>query len=147
MVSMKALGVVFFAAVALGCTSVTVRPIEATAQLKHVCIQENPKVLVSDFVPVLRDGLSRHGISSEVYQTPAPADCDFIMTYTALRSWDFAPYLAHAELRLESRGLQVAYAEYHLRGGGGYSLMKWQGTKTKMGPVIDELLAAYQSPK
>jgi len=35
---------------------------------------------------------------------------------------------------------QIGYAEYHLIGGGGLSLMKWQSTKTKMGPVIDEML-------
>jgi len=28
-------------------------------------------------------------------------------------------------------------------GKGGYSLMKWQDTKTKMDPVVDELLKAY----
>jgi hypothetical protein len=56
-----------------------------------------------------------------------------------LRSWDFAPYLAQAELWLRKDGDQVGYAEYHLVGGGGFSLMKWQGTKTKMDPVIDQL--------
>ena len=140
----KALTVLLWATVVSGCTSITVRPIEAKARLKHVCIQENPKVWVADFLPVLRDGLSRHGISSDVYTGAAPEDCKFILNYTARRSWDFAPYLSHAEVRLEADGLQVAYAEYHLKGGGGFSLMKWQSTKTKMDPVIDRLLAAYQ---
>ena len=63
----KALTVLLWATVVSGCTSITVRPIEAKARLKHVCIQENPKVWVADFLPVLRDGLSRHGISSDVY--------------------------------------------------------------------------------
>jgi hypothetical protein len=126
-----------------GCTSIRVQPVESAASVKHVCIQDNPKVIVSDFVPVVRDGFARHGISTEVYSGEAPAGCDLILTYTARRSWDFAPYLSHAELRLESKGQQVAYAEYHLRGKGGYSLMKWQGTKKKMDPVIDELLQAY----
>ena len=94
---MKVLAVVPCATVVLACTSITVRPIEAAAQLEHVCIQGNPKVLVADFVPVLRDGLSRHGISSETFTGSAPEDCAFIPTYTAFRSWDFAPYLSHAE--------------------------------------------------
>jgi hypothetical protein len=63
------------------------------------------------------------------------------LSYTARRSWDFAPYLAQAELWLRQDGKQVGYAEYHLVGGGGLSLMKWQGTKTKMDPVIDQLLS------
>jgi hypothetical protein len=122
------------------CTSVEVRPPDPALAIKHVCIQENPKVLVRDFVPVVRDGLDRHGISTEVYSGTKPANCEYVLTYTALRSWDFAPYLSHAELRLERDGRQVAYAEYHLVGKGGFSLMKWQGTKAKIDPVIDELL-------
>jgi hypothetical protein len=122
------------------CTSVTVRPPDPTLMIRHVCIQENPKVRVSDFVPVLRDGFDRHGISTEVYSGTRPPNCDFVLTYTALRSWDLAPYLSHAELRLERDGRRIAYAEYHLVGKGGFSLMKWQGTKAKMDPVIDELL-------
>jgi hypothetical protein len=107
--------------------------------MNHVCIQQNPKVQVDDFVPVLRDGLSRHGVSSEVFAGQAPEHCEFIVTYTALRSWDFSPYLSHAEIRVERSGLQIGYGEFHLRGKGGYSMYKWQDTKTKMDPVIDQL--------
>lgn len=97
-----------------------------------------------DFVTVLRDGFDRHGISTEVFSGSAPERCEYILTYTALRSWDFSPYLSYAELRLESKGRKIASAEYRLRGKGGFSLMKWQGTKAKMDPVIDELLKAYK---
>jgi len=38
------------------------------------------------------------------------------------------------------------YAEYHLRGGGGYALTKYEGTGTKMKPVMDQLLAEYPAP-
>ena len=132
--------VVVLSFVLSACTSVEVRPPDPALAIKHVCIQENPKVIVRDFVPVVRDGLDRHGISTEVYSGTKPANCEYVLTYTALRSWDFAPYLSHAELRLERDGRQVAYAEYHLVGKGGFSLMKWQGTKAKIDPVIDELL-------
>jgi len=118
-----------------------VRPVESPPPLGYVCIRENPKVLVHDFVPVVRDVLALHGIRSEVFAGEKPASCDIILTYTALRRWDFAPYLSHAEVRLERDGLQVGYAEYHLRGRGGFSLFKWQGTRTKMEPVLDKLLA------
>jgi hypothetical protein len=122
------------------CTSVTVKRPDPALSIKHVCIQENPKVWVSDFLPVLREGFDRHGISTNVYSGTKPENCEYVLTYTALQSWDFAPYLSHAELWLDKNGRQVAYAEYHLVGRGGLSLMKWQGTKTKMDPVIDELL-------
>jgi hypothetical protein len=132
--------------VAGGCTSVHVRPVDPTANLKHVCIQENPKVIVPNFLPIVREGFDRHGISTEVYPGDVPASCEYVLTYTALRSWDVAPYLSHAELHLASGGQEVASAEYHLVGKGGYSLMKWQAVKTKMDPVIDELLASYHQP-
>jgi hypothetical protein len=35
--------------------------------MNHVCIEHKPKVLVDDVVPVVCDGLSRHGISSEQF--------------------------------------------------------------------------------
>jgi hypothetical protein len=125
----------------LGCTSISVQPLDISPRPTHVCIESNPKVLVTDFVPVVQDGLTRHGMSSQVFRGVPPANCDLVLSYTARRSWDFAPYLAQAELWLRQDGKQVGYAEYHLVGGGGLSLMKWQGTKTKMDPVIDQLLS------
>jgi hypothetical protein len=123
------------------CTSVTVRRPDSNLAIKHVCIQENPKVWVGDFLPVLKNGFTRHGIATTIYSgTAKPAGCEYVLSYTALQSWDFAPYLSHAELWLEKDGRQIGYAEYHLIGKGGFSLMKWEGTKTKMDPVIDELL-------
>jgi len=128
---------------AWGCTTVTVRPVDRSAELKHVCIQENSKVWVKDFLPVLRDGFERHGISSEVFQDVAPDHCEFFVTYTALQTWDVATYMTHAEVRLNRMGQPIAYGEFHLKGGGGFALNKWRSTRSKMDPVIDELLAAY----
>jgi hypothetical protein len=70
-----------------------------------------------------------------------PEHCDAILTYTARRSWDFVTYLSHAEIWLELDGLTVGYAKYHLRAKGGFSLLKWRGTRSKIDPVLDELLA------
>jgi hypothetical protein len=134
----------FVMIVALGvaaCTSIQVEPVDRSINLKHVCIQENQKVMVEDFVRVIRDGFDRHGISTEVISGAIPERCEYVLTYTALRSWDFGTFLADAELRLESKGRKVAYANYHLRGKGG--IKKWAGTKSKMDPVIDKLLQAY----
>lgn len=136
----RLLGSVVAAAVIAGCTSVNVRPVEASVQLHNVCIVNNPQVMVSDFIPVLRDGFSRHNIATTVVDQSQAASCPVTLTYTALRSWDFKPYLSHAELRLWSGGTQIGFAEYHLNGGGGFDLGKWQGTKAKMDPVIDKLL-------
>ncbi|MFT3763847.1 MAG: hypothetical protein QM761_14800 [Pseudoxanthomonas sp.] len=40
----------------------------------------------------------------------------------------------------------MASAEYRLRGKGGLSLTKWASVKSKMDPVIDELLASHRRP-
>ncbi|MEX1024553.1 MAG: Sbal_3080 family lipoprotein [Planctomycetota bacterium] len=128
----------------VGCTSVTVRPVDQALGLEHVYIQENPRVAVSDFLQVVVDGFERHGISCEVFSGRTPPACDFLLTYTALRSWDLTPYLSQAELRIEYNGREVAYARYHLRGKGGFALTKYAGTKSKIDPVLDELLAGYR---
>ena len=123
-----------------GCTSIQVQPIESGITPKKICIEENPKVIVGDFLSVVRNRIEYHGIDTEVYENKIPDGCEYTMTYTALKNWDLATYLHHAELRLEHNGRRVAFAEYHLNGKGGLSLMKWQGTKTKMEPVVDQLL-------
>lgn len=123
-----------------GCTAVQVSPLQSVAQ--DVCIEENSKVLVEDFVPVLQAGFARHGITTQLHRSIARDQCSHIVTYTARRSWDGIPYLSSAEIKvLDPQRRTLASANYHLRGKGGLSLMKWQGTKTKMDPVIDQLLA------
>lgn len=138
--SMKTVVAASCALALAACTSTNVRPIQGVADVKQVCIQNNPAVIVDDFVPVLRDGFNRHGIATSVVDAEAAKQCSVTLTYTALRSWDFKPYLSHAELRLWRDGLQIGSADYHLKGGGGFALTKWQGTKAKMDPVIDQLL-------
>ncbi|WXL25305.1 Sbal_3080 family lipoprotein [Ectopseudomonas mendocina] len=126
-----------------GCTAVQVSPLHSINQ--HVCIEENPAVKVDDFIPVLQSGFARHGIQTKVHSTIQSGECSHIVTYTARRSWDMAPYLSSAEINvLDSQRRQLASGTYHLRGKGGLSLMKWQGTEAKIGPVIDEMLARTQ---
>lgn len=131
-------------AVTLGCTSITVEPVPASEGLRRVCIERNPKVEVRDFLEVVQAGFQRHGIGTQVFDGPMPGDCEFVLKYTALRSWDIVAFLSHAELQIERSGKPVASAIYHLRGKGGYSFDKYGETKEKMDPVIEELLAQYR---
>jgi hypothetical protein len=135
------LAITIILALITGCTSVNVRPVSSGLNITDVCIEENVIVIVEDFLSVVRDGFNRHGIATKVVARPAPKECEYVLTYTALKNWDLGTYLNHAELRLERGGSIIGSAEYHLAGKGGLSLMKWQSTKTKMDPVIDELLA------
>jgi len=128
-------------AVSASCTSVNVRPVAAQEHITSVLIEENPKVWRSDFVEVLRSGFARHGIESRVIEPGTPVGNAYVVRYTARQSWDMAMYMTDATIWIYRNDREVASAVYHLKGGGGLSLMKWQGTASKIDPVIDELLA------
>jgi hypothetical protein len=128
-----------------GCTAVDVRPVPANQVIKAVSIVKNEKVAVDDFLDVLVAGFERHGIATKVIPEATDSANKYVVTYVAYRNWDMAPYLSNATINIEKDGEQIAHAEYHLKGGGGFSLMKWDSTKTKMDPVIDELLENFNS--
>jgi len=129
----------------VACTSVQVRPVAAGTKIDRICIQMNRQVKVDDLVMVLRRHIDAHGIESRVFDGDVPSDCRYVLSYTALRSWDLSPYLSKAEFWLDRDGKGVAHAEYHLRGRGGLDLTKWKGTEAKVGPVIDRMLEGRAS--
>ncbi len=131
--------------VAAGCTAIKVSPLDASRAISHICIKDNPKVIVSDFLEVVHDGFKKHGITTEVITGEITNECDAVLTYTAKRSWDITPYLSHAELQIEDlTGQPLAHAEYHISGGSvSLDLSKWDSVENKMMPVIDELLSGY----
>ena len=126
-----------------GCTSINVQKLESSEKVSHVCIEENPKVIVHDFLPIVQKGFERHGITTEVYEKTMPNYCEYNLTYTALKTWDMAMYMHHAELWLYRGKKNIAYAEYHLNGKGGLALNKWASVDSKMDPVINQLLSGY----
>lgn len=126
-----------------GCTSVKVQEMAPSLKVSHVCIQDNPKVIVADFIHVVRKGFERHGITTEIFKGKKPSYCEHHLTYTAFKTWDIGMYMHHAELQLYRGFDPIAYAEYHLNGEGGLALNKWASVKSKMDPVIDRLLAGY----
>ncbi len=132
---------VFITIFVSACTAVSVKPLDKSLSISIICIKNNPKVIVPGFLSVVRNGFEDHGITTVMLDDTKKEKCEAILTYTALQSWDITTYLSHAELRLEDRGgKRLAYAEYHLVGKGGFSLTKWASVKSKMEPVIKELL-------
>lgn len=122
-----------------GCTTVQVSQVDTRQHaIDRVCIERNPKVAVTDFLPVVEQGFMRHGIATEVHDAPLPAHCEYTLYYTAERGWDVTPYLDFAMLRLSRNGTAIGTANY--RHSGGFALNKWAGTESKMNPVIDQLL-------
>ena len=127
---------------ASACTSVRVDRVQPDVlrDMRRVCIERNPRVIVRDFLPVVQDGFRRHGIETAVYDAPLPSDCQFVLTYTARQGWDMVNYLKFAELTLRDRGQTIGSAEYRHR--GGFASSKFANTYTKISPVVDELLSA-----
>jgi hypothetical protein len=124
------------------CTTVHVQKVEGGSHpMRHVCIERNPKVAVADFVTVVEAGFRRHGIETEVFEGEPPPRCEYLLAYTATRGWDLAPYMDHAELWLKRGDEGIGYAAY--RHAGGFGLNKFAKTKSKMDPVLDELLAGF----
>lgn len=129
-----------FTTIVTGCTSVNVRPVASGEQITDVVIRRNPKVAVDDFLDVLIDGFRRHGITSKVISEDVELKDIYVVNYVAYRNWDMAPYLTDATISIDRNGRRVAEAQYHLKLKGGLALTKWQGTKTKIDPVMDQLL-------
>jgi len=131
---------------AVSCTSINVKEVNGDKNaIEPICIKTNPKVIIPDFLSVLKDGIKQHNltvkIADETYY-----DCKSILTYTALRSWDVTPYLSHAELRLKNlNGEEIGSATYHHNGGGmSLSPNKWNSDKSKVLPVIDQLFSGVK---
>ena len=131
-----------FDALLAGCTSVEVRSVDAGPHsIDHVCIKENPRVKMADFIYTMEDIFSEHGISSEVFDGTPPNDCEYVVTYTTRQSWDVVPNLSYAEVKIREDRQTVASAKYQHNGGSmSLSPMKWAETRDKMQPVIDEML-------
>ena len=146
------------------CTSVNINPLDASYKVKEICIRENPKVHIEELVEVIANNLKRHNIDSRFVKsqvdknaleadkqsdqyfmnlTPTPEDCAFNLTYTARNSRDFAPFLTSALINISDKTQLIAHAEYHLKINGGLSFKKWASVKTKIDPVMDELLQNY----
>jgi hypothetical protein len=127
-----------------GCTAVKVRPVDTDLEIKHVCIEDGQQTCFDgEMMGVIRDGFERHGITTQIYTGNLQSECEYHLSFMCNRTWDMAMYMHHAELRLYRAQAQIGYAEYHLKAKGGWSVMKYESTKTKMDPVIDELLSNY----
>jgi len=127
-----------------GCSTMKVTQVDKKHKLEYVCIEDNPKVKVDDFIPTVEKIFHDYGIATDVYaKNKVPAYCDVKMKYTALRSWDIGTYLSFAEVNLYKGRKSVGHAEYGMTGKGGLDLSKWASVKSKMTPVIEKLLSQY----
>ena len=146
------------------CASVNTTQIDKYDDLKCICIQKNPKVIVGDFLQCLIEVLGERNIRSKVFQPATTAtivdydingnpmpnnlipkiqdECDYYITYVANLQWDMATYMNHADINLYNQNNeQIGHGEYD--DGGGFDLSKFKSTKTKVRMILDEMLSNY----
>jgi len=144
MFSFRSVLVLLSLALLSGCTAIKIEPVDTNFSINHVCIKNCEQACFDgQMLSVIQEGFERHGFSTQVYNDILPPDCEYHLTYYCERSWDLSTYMHHAELRLYHTQDQIGYAEYHLKGEGGLAPNKWDPTKKKMDPVIDQLLGNY----
>lgn len=131
--------VVVSLAVMQGCTSVIVDPIDESYGVHHVCIEENQKIVFDGFIKGIESIIHGFGITPVLYARGVPSTCEYVVKYTATRSWDLRPYLSHAEVRVFKNEKIIGYAVYHLTGEGGFSPAKYDSVEQKMKPVLIRL--------
>ena len=133
-----------------GCTQINVRKIDSQKYaIKHVCIEQNLRVNVNDFVSVMENKFYEYGITSEVFREYSPpSSCKYIVKYTAKQSWDITKYIGFAEINIYRGNRKIGGATYKQAGGSAsLSLNKWGSTLEKIGPVLDELLVKFSGQK
>ena len=132
----------------VGCTSIQINNTTGfnPDSIKQVCIVHNPKVIIRDFDKLVEKSFTRYNIDSKTVKNNDDLSlCQTTLNYTALRSWDFAPYMVSAQFNLLQNGRQVSEASFRLKGNGGLALNKWRSTETKINELVDELLG--KTPK
>ena len=125
------------------CTVVNVNKTNASKfPIKLICIEENPAVQIDDVLPTIDRNIRDRNIRTLIYKNNPPAQCDYTLWYTARRHLSVSPFLSQAEIRVSYRGEVIASASYSH--GGGLDLSKWEGTETKLRPVLDELFSQFK---
>ena len=119
-----------------------------------VCIEYNPKVQVTDIVPILQVALREHRVDSRVYESPEGlVQCPVWLRYTADIDWDTLPfssdykaYISTASLTLQSSsGTLLSSSHYRIDPASKRS--KWASTRDKLTPVVSALLGATATPR
>jgi hypothetical protein len=129
--------VLAFAAAALlcGCSSYQITAIGNPKGIKAVTIVEDRSQVYGGLVPLIENEFKGRGIAVKTVAGPYKAQPgEYVVDYTAQRSWDFTSYLKSATVRVNCDGRLV--------GGGSYEVSswafasKWRSDRTKLLPVF-----------
>jgi hypothetical protein len=129
----------------IGCSpTINIKPVDsAKYKISEICIKKNEKVIVPEFVEILEQGINRHGIKTNLVPEIS-SECDYWLDYVATQRWDIVTFMSDAHLDLYKGNLLIASADRKnpsgLFGFGGMNPSKWNSTRSKVDPLIDELL-------
>lgn len=133
--------IVFVVAImASGCAvKIRVKPLSVSpSDIGLLCIRQNPRVQMADFMPAMRSLFKDYGVETKVYDGDLPKECRFHAEYTANWRWDMAMYLQYAEIRMYDGGNLIGTAEHDARMGGG-SFNKFGATREKLAELFRRL--------
>jgi len=109
--------------------------------VQNVCIEKNPEVKIAEFLPIVEDGFTRHGIIPKVYQGDMPENCIAIAKYTARQVvWLFDGKLYPYQIRIVifKDNNKVAEITYH-----NPTDTRRKSMKETIDPLMDEMLKEY----
>lgn len=130
------------------CTTIKVHPVDAASNPRGVVkIVNNPESGAEDLQTVIERAFQRHGFGTQIVSpntlTAYPVGSqDYFLTYSSSRKWDLAFYLGRADVYLK-RGTKMVGEAYYDQ-AGGFNFAKWGSTDSKMGPILNEMLAGYR---
>lgn len=123
------------------CTSIKANPLQPG--VTKVTIIENPKVIVDDYVPTIRECFLARGIETTMQPAASAEPGEVTMTYTALRTWDIGTYLSSANAVLMRDGAEIGSVYFEMVGKGGLDFAKFASTKSKVERMCNKLLTNY----
>jgi hypothetical protein len=140
-INMKRIIIAVAFLISTGCTNVQVKKLENNVDF--ICINKNNAVIVHDFLPAVVNEINRRGIETYIYEGNFPPEhCNYILTYTARKNWDFVMFMRTADINIKMpSGQGIGSAHYDC--GSGLNFGKYKSTETKVKMMMDELLRGY----
>jgi hypothetical protein len=140
-----------------GCATerTVVEPIPAQTPISEICILENPKVIVKGFLPLVQEGISRHGLRSATYRE-VPSSCIYVLEYLALSTYLGVPTpgattLGRATITLYQDRKPIGTVKYVIPSerqiDGVDNPARINSTKEKLDPLMDELFKYFPGKK
>lgn len=113
-----------------------VTPAQLTS--KEICVRENTAVRAG-FLEAYRQALEGKGFNVRVIEpTAGITACPLLTTYTANWRWDFALYMAYAEMTVYRDGGEIGKAVYDSL-TGGLNMNKFVKGDEKVRELVDQL--------